>query len=266
MNPHKSVVFWSIFTVSFLVALTFFSPNVQAQAVLSIDDCVKCHDLQPREIDAAGAAHKEQINCLDCHTGHRPVSPANIPACSQCHEGTDHYALDNCMRCHNPHQPLNVVLAGELKAECLTCHTEQNAQLVANPSKHTEVSCNFCHAEKHGVVPACTECHEPHSAEMTQNDCSTCHAAHQPTVLEYPGTTQNMLCAACHGTAYDQLLATQTKHRSVGCVECHANKHKTVPQCSDCHGTPHAAGIHAKFPKCGDCHNTAHDLNNLKLK
>ena len=252
-----------IFSVLFLSALLFISGNAIAAPMLSIDDCGKCHEVQPREINTAGAAHESQINCLDCHMGHRPVSQNNIPACAQCHEGTDHYSLDNCMSCHNPHQPLNVVLEGELKAECLSCHTEQNAQLVANPSMHTEVSCNFCHADTHGNIPDCTECHEPHSAEMVQNDCATCHAAHQPTVLEYPETTPNVLCASCHDTAYGQLLATNTKHKAVGCVECHADKHKTVPQCSDCHGTPHAAGIHAKFPECGSCHNTAHDLDNL---
>jgi len=241
----------------------FLATPLLAAPNLSTDDCIKCHELQPKEIEAAGAAHESQINCLDCHAGHRPVSSNNIPACAQCHEGSDHYALDNCMGCHNPHQPLNVVLDGELKAECLTCHTEQNAQLVANPSMHTEVSCNFCHADTHGNIPDCTECHEPHSTEMVQNDCATCHEAHQPMVLEYPETTKNLLCAACHDTAYEELLASTTKHRDVGCVECHANKHQTVPQCSDCHGTPHAAGIHAKFPQCGSCHNTAHDLDNL---
>jgi hypothetical protein len=260
-NFYRGILPVLFFSICLLV-----SSSAAAESSLSIKDCSKCHEAQPREINTAGAAHESQINCLDCHVGHRPVSANNIPACSQCHEGTDHYALANCMSCHNPHQPLNVVLAGELKAECLTCHTEQNAQLVANPSMHTEVSCNFCHADKHGAIPVCTECHEPHSAEMVQTDCATCHAAHQPMVLEYPGTTPNLLCAACHDTAYDQLLATQTKHRSVGCVECHADKHQTVPLCSDCHGTPHAAGIHAKFPQCGSCHNTAHDLDNLSSK
>lgn len=250
----------------FFGLIIFSASSLTAAPTLGIGDCVKCHELQPTEIETAGAAHKDQINCLDCHAGHRPVSANNIPACAQCHEGAEHYELNNCMSCHNPHQPLAVVLEGELKAECLTCHKEQNAQLLANPSMHTEVSCNFCHAEKHGHIPDCTSCHEPHSADMTQKDCAVCHEAHQPMVLQYADTTQNLLCAACHDTAYSKLLATKTKHRNVGCVECHADKHKTVPRCSDCHGTPHAAGIHAKFKNCGDCHNTAHDLDNLSMK
>jgi predicted CXXCH cytochrome family protein len=246
--------------------LVFPASNLLAVPTLDPDDCIKCHQLQPTEIDEAGAAHKSEINCLDCHAGHKPVSPNNIPECAQCHEGTDHYALANCTSCHNPHKPLAVVLEGELKAECLTCHTDQNAQLVANPSMHSEVSCNFCHADTHGNIPECTSCHEPHSADMLQKDCAVCHQAHQPTVLEYADTTQNNLCAACHDAAYSELLATTTKHRAIGCVECHADKHKTVPACADCHGVPHAEGIHAKFPSCGDCHNTAHDLNNLSMK
>jgi len=255
--------FWFAATGLFIFLLVL-SSNAIAEPELSVGDCVKCHKVQPKEIAAAGVSHKDEIDCIDCHAGHRPISDGNIPACAQCHEGKEHYALDDCLRCHNPHEPLNVVLEGELKAECLTCHTEQNAQLVANPSSHTDVSCNFCHAEKHRVIPVCTECHEPHSEQMTQNDCSVCHAAHQPTILEYPETTQSLLCAACHDDAFAQLQASQTKHHEVGCVECHANRHKTVPQCSDCHGMPHSPGIHAKFSECGNCHNTAHDLDNLK--
>ena len=47
------------------------------------------------------------------------------------------------------------------------------------------------------------------------------------------------------------------------CAFCHKEKHKTVPKCQDCHGTPHPAGMMAKFGKCGDCHGIAHDINNF---
>lgn len=259
----QSIKFLTTLLSLVFCGLLLTAVNASAQPALSIDDCAKCHELQPREIEEAGSAHKTQINCLECHTAHRPASANNIPACSMCHNGAAHYALEDCLRCHNPHQPLRVVLAGELKAECLTCHTSQNEQLVANPSKHTAVSCNFCHADQHGVIPECSVCHQPHAETMTQTDCATCHQVHQPLVLEYPDTTQNTLCAACHDVPFNQLQASQTKHREVACVSCHANKHKTVPQCSDCHDLPHAEGIHVKFPLCGSCHNTAHNLNNF---
>ncbi|MBE9485615.1 MAG: cytochrome C [Chloroflexi bacterium] len=259
----QSVTYLSTLLAVLFCGLMIFAGSALAETVLSVDDCAKCHELQPREIDEAGAAHKDAIDCLECHTGHRPSSPANIPACSVCHSGTTHYELESCMICHNPHQPMRIVLEGDLKAECLTCHTEQNEQLVANPSAHTDVACNFCHADTHGAIPACSVCHDAHSDQMVQDDCATCHEVHQPMVLNYSDSTQNILCAACHEDANDQLMASKTLHHDVTCVTCHTDTHKMVPQCSDCHDLPHAAGIHAKFPECGSCHNTAHDLNNF---
>ncbi len=232
-----------------------------AGADLANTDCVKCHDREPADIEALGAKHKTAVSCQDCHVGHAPKVANNIPQCSMCHEGEAHFELDGCTGCHNPHKPLEVVLKGELKAPCLTCHDSQNAQLEANPSKHTALACNFCHADRHGVIPPCVTCHEPHSAEMTQADCATCHQAHMPAVVTYGPETPNIKCAACHETAYNLLVATPFKHKDVACVECHADKHKTVPQCTDCHGVPHAEGIHRKFPTCGACHSIAHDLN-----
>lgn len=254
--------------LSNLIGIIFFAllvsaGSLSAQPVLTVDDCAKCHSQQPQEVAEAGAAHGEAINCQDCHTGHRPSSASNIPQCSDCHAGSVHYELQNCLRCHNPHQPLKVVLTGELKAECLTCHSAQNDQMTANPSAHASFSCNFCHADTHGMIPECLQCHEPHSEQMTQNDCATCHDVHQPLVLKYPDSTPNLLCAVCHETPVEQLAATTTMHHDVSCVTCHANQHKTIPMCTDCHDLPHAAGIHKKFPTCGTCHNTAHDLNHF---
>lgn len=231
---------------------------------LSVDDCIKCHTLEPQQIAEDGAAHQFAVNCLDCHTQHRPMNANNIPSCSDCHVGTDHYALDTCNSCHNPHKPLDITLSGELKTECISCHTQQGEEIVANPSFHSEVSCNYCHADTHGYTPDCTTCHASHSPEMVAGDCATCHAAHQPTTLEYPETPANQLCAACHSTAFTELQATTTKHSTTTCVDCHANQHAAIASCNDCHGEPHAGGIHNKFPNCGDCHNTAHDLNNLQ--
>jgi predicted CXXCH cytochrome family protein len=242
------------------------APEVQAQAVLSADDCAKCHERQPAEIMAKGAAHKTQINCRDCHESHRPAVAKNIPQCNLCHSGTKHYELKDCMSCHDPHQPLEVTLKGELKGACLTCHDGIGKELDTNKSKHTVMACNSCHAQKHGVIPECLECHQSHSPQMKQTDCKTCHQAHQPMTLTYSNKTASVLCAACHDGAFNLLAASQTKHRAVACVDCHQSKHKNTPQCSACHGNPHPEAMHKKFPNCGTCHNTAHDLNNWAEK
>lgn len=257
-----------------IVALTlaFTGTPVLAQqaapkkTALSADDCVKCHEKEPAQIEAKGAAHKTEINCRSCHENHRPAVASNIPKCSMCHSGAKHYELEGCVTCHNPHMPLDISLKGDLKAPCLTCHAGQGEEIKSFPSKHGQVSCTFCHANKHGVVPECVQCHKPHSAQMSQADCKACHQAHQPKTLTYGAQTQSVLCAACHQEAFSQLTASKAKHREVACVTCHQNKHKTVPKCADCHGLPHAATMHQKFPKCGDCHNTAHDLNNWPAK
>ncbi len=230
-------------------------------AALVVADCVKCHDVQSAQIDANGAKHKTDIDCQACHEGHRPKSAKNIPLCSNCHSGKSHYELKECASCHNPHQPLLVTLTGQQKAVCLTCHAGPAKDMATNPSKHASVACNFCHAEKHGMIPNCVDCHKPHSAAMTQKDCNLCHKAHKPTELLYGPSTATQMCAACHDDVNKTLTASKAKHNQVACVTCHANKHKTVPNCSECHGLPHGA-MHDKFPKCGQCHNTAHDLNN----
>lgn len=236
--------------------------TAMTQDVLTAADCVKCHAQQPAEIDSNGAAHKTEIDCQACHEGHRPSIANNIPECSMCHDGTSHYEVPECMGCHNPHQPLDIALEGEIKAVCETCHTGPGEQMVASPSMHAELACNFCHADTHGNIPDCVACHSPHSETMVQNDCAACHQAHKPLELTYGDDTGSALCASCHDTAYAQLAASKTKHNQVACVTCHVDQHKTVPLCSDCHGEPHAAAMHAKFPKCGDCHSTAHNLNN----
>ncbi|MBI5443923.1 MAG: cytochrome C, partial [Deltaproteobacteria bacterium] len=255
------------FTPLLLVGLFVFGFSVGtprdtwAAAALTAADCEKCHVKEPGEIAAKGQKHKTEINCQDCHTDHRPKVAKNIPECSNCHSGKPHYEVQGCKTCHNPHMPLEIALKGELKEVCLTCHKGPSEAMAAGPSKHAALACNFCHAEKHGVIPACLKCHKPHSATMAQGDCGTCHKAHKPLELAYGDKTASTLCAACHDDAFALLSASKTKHRTVPCVQCHAQKHKTIPRCSDCHGMPHAPGMHQKFPKCGDCHNIAHDLN-----
>jgi len=248
------------FALAFVACLS--SIAIAEQAMLSVDDCAKCHNEQPAEIDAEGASHKTEIDCQACHEGHRPSVENNIPNCNDCHDGSAHYEVENCLGCHNPHKPLNVNLEGEHKKVCVSCHSGPNTDMITSPSQHATFACNFCHADTHGNIPDCTECHEPHSASMTQADCGTCHQAHKPLDMTYPASTASQLCAACHGSVNTTLAASKAKHNQVACATCHISKHKTVPQCSDCHGLPHAESMHKRFPKCGECHNTAHDLNN----
>ena len=58
------------------------------------------------------------------------------------------------------------------------------------------------------------------------------------------------------------LSASDTKHKPLTCAFCHQEKHRMVPKCQDCHGSPHPEGFTVRFPNCGSCHKIAHDLNN----
>jgi hypothetical protein len=235
------------------------SPSAAALANL---DCVKCHAKPPADIAAAGGAHKTSVTCVDCHIGHPPGVKHPIPKCSMCHSEKPHYKLAGCLSCHkNPHKPKEISFGRNVTEPCLSCHSSQIKQLRENRSKHSALNCSFCH-DVHGKIPQCTQCHKPHSSDMTAADCKNCHKAHMPAVVTYGTTLPNKNCAACHKNAMSLLSASKAKHGKLLCVTCHQKKHKMVPKCQDCHGIPHPAGLLAKFPRCQECHNIAHDLNN----
>jgi hypothetical protein len=242
------------------LAMTAFAASEQTKTTLTSNDCVKCHTTQPEEIATAGSAH-QTISCQDCHAQHRPASKNNIPQCSQCHSGKAHYQLAGCLGCHkNPHTPLKISFGDKVTDPCLTCHTKQIAQLRENKSKHSALFCSNCHSV-HRLVPQCTQCHKPHAATMAAADCKKCHKAHMPKVVTYGNDLPSKDCGACHKQALDLLAKSSAKHKALACVYCHQGKHKMVPACQSCHGTPHPAGMLAKFPNCGSCHSIAHDLN-----
>jgi hypothetical protein len=258
----SSLLFVSLFIV--LISLTAFYPvtaAAQAKPALTNDDCAKCHQAPPADLAAEGGKHRE-VGCTGCHIGHPPTVKKPIPQCSDCHMGKAHFELKGCLGCHkNPHKPLNISFAGNVTDACVTCHTSQIKQLRDNKSKHTALACSSCH-DVHGKKPQCTQCHKPHSPEMPVSECKKCHKAHMPKAVTYADDIPSKDCASCHTKAFDLLLSGKTKHKSFACAFCHQQKHKMVPSCQGCHGSPHPEGIMRKFPKCGDCHNIAHDLNN----
>lgn len=253
----------------FLLVLSgfFLSLNAQEQAAkpaaqLLDSDCVKCHANVQAVVDSKGAKHKTAITCTGCHRGHPPMVSKEkiIPACSMCHAGKPHYEIGGCKTCHtNTHAPLEMKLAHNLTAPCLSCHFQQGKEVKDYPSKHAKLFCTTCH-KAHKDVPECLKCHQPHSADMANKDCAMCHPAHMPLVIAYGPDMPDRNCAACHKNISDKLKGAPSKHAALTCVACHKEKHKYVPACESCHGQPHPPGMIAKFPKCGMCHMDAHTL------
>ncbi len=250
--------------VAVISALPVYSSAALAQtkAVLSDEDCVKCHADQVNDMAAAGGAHRG-VSCPRCHAGHPPKVAKPIAPCGTCHlkAKNDHFEkeMPACLNCHtNPHRPLDISLKGAGKDACLTCHGPESWLLRKYESKHTALDCSQCH-DVHRKIPQCIQCHRPHPG--IADKCKNCHSAHMPKVEAFPADMPLKNCGSCHKTPAALLGATASKHKNLSCVDCHKLKHKFKPACQDCHGSPHPEGILVKFPECGMCHKGAHDLN-----
>jgi len=249
-----------ILLVAFSMACVWGAAAGAEAAGLQNTDCVKCHAKEPATVEQHGAKHKTAVGCIDCHREHPPLGTQAIPECSLCHSGKAHYELENCQSCHSdPHAPLALKLEGDITQPCLTCHAQQGKELQDHPSKHTEVSCTFCHAT-HGEIPLCSACHEPHTPSQTQADCLGCHPVHMPLVIHYANETPRSFCTPCHDAVGALMDKTQTKHKTFTCAFCHRGTHPVIPQCETCHGKPHSPAQHKMRPNCLDCHLDAHNL------
>ncbi len=256
-----------ILSISFITSSSQRESYAQEKAILQASqlgpaDCIKCHPKVQETVDNKGSKHKSAISCMDCHRGHPPMVSKEkiIPVCSECHAGKPHYELPDCKSCHSdPHAPLEMKLAMNITGPCLTCHPGQGDELKNYPSLHTKISCTMCH-RAHKEVPPCMTCHRPHTEEMINQDCLSCHPAHQPLTITYGQDMPSKYCAPCHQAISDKLVASQTKHTALACVFCHKDKHKMVPTCETCHGIPHPPAMVAKFDKCNACHISAHTL------
>ncbi len=264
MRSEKSGRHWvGILAGGLLLTTAAWTQAIAAGSELLPGDCIKCHDQAPLDIAKAGGAHKEKVSCVDCHVSHPPKSKDIIPKCSTCHADTPHFKLQGCAGCHsNPHTPLVVTIPSGITEPCLSCHSKQMSELQQDVSKHTAVACSTCHRERHGLIPNCTDCHSPHAEGQVQKDCLTCHKAHTPKNVTYPGDISSKNCAGCHAAAYEKLKKSAAKHAKLECATCHKEKHRMIPQCQGCHGAkPHAAAMHQTFPQCSQCHGTAHELH-----
>ncbi len=232
---------------------------------LQVAQCGQCHSAQFNNLKEDGRKHR--FECQQCHQVFHAYNPRKnnyeeiMPKCGTCHLEPPHGEnFTDCLSCHvNPHTPRRVPLNDRLTPNCGQCHPSQSGQLQQFPSKHTELGCPTCHSERHGRIPTCFECHEPHLQGQTFADCVSCHPVHKPLEIVFTPDSSSETCSACHPEVYSQWKSTKAKHRWVNCTECHT-KHGLIPQCTQCHVAPHDEGILAKFTSCLDCHINPHDL------
>lgn len=231
---------------------------------LTASQCAQCHIGLFRNLKDNGGRH--QFACQNCHNTFHAYSPrkgnwdAIMPKCASCHAAPHGARITDCAACHtNPHAPRKIAATPQLANACFECHGTVRDQLVKYPSKHTKVACMTCHTS-HGFKPSCFTCHKPHTEGQALSTCIPCHPVHQPRQISYGKDVPSRTCGACHTKIFNSLTKNTSKHRTVACVTCHKDRHRYVPQCSDCHGKPHKQVIHDKFPRCLTCHIDVHDL------
>jgi hypothetical protein len=239
--------------------------------------CAECHINAFTSISLEGGRHDK--GCTFCHVQH-----GIIPRCTGCHELVHGTQLKNCKDCHDEHAPLSIISSPTFELSCARCHPSQIPQEINYPdyiasgtcafcheavsdtleqggTKHTALRCSFCHAV-HEQVPECQDCHIPHTPDMTNEDCTGCHPAHDPLDMEFPAVPQRGTCAICHKDIDVELRGSGTEHDDLGCIYCHP-KHRYLPTCESCHELPHQKFVHEDYPVCEQCHIAAHDVKNI---
>lgn len=231
---------------------------------LTTRECAACHLAVFNTI--RDSKQKHQLECTFCHETYHTYRPGKtkwaeiMPDCTRCHGKPHGDKMLGCLECHvNAHAPLTIAATEQLQKGCNVCHGPVAGEITQKKSAHTGLGCTTCHAGKHGYIPGCMECHEPHVANQPNEACLACHPAHAPLAVTYPVTEPNATCAACHAKAQQDLTASQTKHTGLTCAKCHP-QHRKLMACSECHGQPHAPAMLKKFKTCGDCHGKAHAM------
>jgi len=254
------------------IATVTIAPTPEQYAVqpatLTAGQCAQCHSGPFQGLKDNGGKH--QFACQSCHNVIHAYSPrkgnydAIMPKCASCHEAPHGPKITDCASCHsNPHTPKKIAATAPLGTFCFDCHGTVRDKIVGLPSKHTKVACTTCHTS-HGFKPSCFTCHKPHVEGQTVPMCLQCHPVHQPKQIVFAASTPTSTCNTCHSKIVTKLAGGNSKHSKLTCVTCHKEKHRYIPQCSDCHGKPHVAAIHERFPRCLACHLDVHDLPVMK--
>ena len=251
--------------------------------------------------------------CKECHGTHDILSPdkpmsrtykMNIPVlCGKCHrEGApvarvyniaEHNILENytqsihgegmfkkgltvsatCNDCHGNHMilphtnPKSSISLNRIAETCMTCHARIE-------DVHVKVIKGELWEEKPGAIPACTDCHPPHTLsrqnivqEISDRSCLKCHEkedvhkvvdGQKVSLVVDKGDITNSVhreipCVKCHSDVTTSLKRPCQTAEKVDCANCHAEVEDLYGQSS--HGQALAAG-NENSPDCAHCHGT----------
>ena len=136
--------------------------------------CASCHGEVAQQLVDFPSKHSD-LDCKACHLQH-----GTFQNCLECHEGhSKDMTYKDCLTCHQPHKPVQVTYGDKLPSKfCASCHDTEAANLQNFKTKHSALSCVYCHPGTHKSIQTCQVCHgEPHDADLHVKfpDCLKCH-------------------------------------------------------------------------------------------
>ena len=270
-----------------------FDAGIHGQALklkaLYAPDCSECHgkhDILPNS-DPNSQTYKMKIPflCGKCHREGAPVARVyNI---------SEHNILENytesihgvgllkkglivsatCNDCHGDHlvlphtSPNSSINVNHIAATCMKCH-------VKIEEVHTKIIKGEQWEKKPGAIPACTDCHVPHTVNVqsivptiSDQACLKCHekegiskmvdgkmVSMQVSKDDLPNSVhRNIACVKCHSDVSTQRARPCETARKIDCSACHAETSNLYATSG--HGLAHERGD-KNAPYCTDCHGT----------
>ncbi|MDP3541549.1 MAG: cytochrome c3 family protein [Elusimicrobiota bacterium] len=240
--------------------------------------CHSCHgkhDIR-RSTDHKSATYKLNIPAL-CGTCHREGAPVALNYNIHQKNILENYkesihgeglfkkgllVTATCNDCHNSHDilphtdPKSSISMGNVAGTCARCHASIE-------EVHKKIIRGELWESKPGAIPACTDCHAPHTARkgalvigMANQDCMKCHqSGPKPVKLGVFASSVHgkISCVKCHSDVNPKHKRPCDTAQRVDCASCHAER-----------STEYAESIHgqlfakkdAEAPYCTDCHGT----------
>lgn len=186
-------------------------------------------------------------------------------SCSTCHGPGEKHIKDKSVESIISFAPEKVSkrTSQEQAAQCLTCHSTQNKELMfwkQGAHNRNDVSCASCHTMHGGTEKmkptseTCFKCHKDVKSQLNK-------FSHHPII---EGKVSCNDCHNPHGTMSDKNLRAENVNQL--CYKCHTDKrgpflyeHPPVAEnCMNCHrahGSQHAKLLTVRMPSlCQSCH------------
>ena len=208
-----------------------------SHTVLSLPtECEQCHTTNPDWQPATFPIHNQFFELLGAH--------ANVPNCSDCHNGNYSNTSNTCIGCHQEEYNIAPEHAAQgFPTNCEMCHNsiawnqvtfDHNTTNFQLTGAHINVNCSDCHES--GFTGTTTICYDCHTTDYQQSS----NPNH--TVLSLPTD-----CVQCHTTNPDWQPATFPIHNQFFEL---LGAHSSITNCNDCHN-----GNYNNTPNtCIGCH------------